>query len=65
MPTGRSTLATVIARRAQVRGAHSLLVCDAGRLTYAEAERRSALLARGLIALGAGKGIHVTSGCPA
>lgn len=36
-----------------------MLVCDDERLTYAEAQRRSAILARGLIALGAGKGTHV------
>ena len=34
-------------------------MCDADRLSYAEADRRSAQLARGLIALGAGKGTHV------
>ena len=34
-------------------------MCDAERLSYAEADRRSAVLARGLIALGAGKGTHV------
>ncbi len=34
-------------------------MCDAERLSYAEADRRSAQLARGLIALGAGKGAHV------
>ena len=34
-------------------------MCDAERLSYAEADRRSAQLARGLIALGAGKGTHV------
>ncbi len=36
-----------------------LLVCDAERLSYAEAGLRSAHLARGLIALGTGKGTHV------
>ncbi len=36
-----------------------MLVCDAERLSYADAERRSAELARGLIALGAGKGTHI------
>ena len=36
-----------------------MLVCDDDRLSYAEADRHSAELARGLIALGAGKGTHV------
>jgi acyl-CoA synthetase (AMP-forming)/AMP-acid ligase II len=35
------------------------LICDAERISYAGADRRSAELARGLIALGAGKGSHV------
>ena len=53
------TVAGVLRRQAEARGSHPLLVCDADRLTYAEAERRSAELARGLVALGAGKGTHV------
>jgi acyl-CoA synthetase (AMP-forming)/AMP-acid ligase II len=36
-----------------------LLVCDDDVVTYAAAERRSAELARGLLAAGAGKGTHV------
>ncbi|WP_029111556.1 class I adenylate-forming enzyme family protein [Mycobacterium sp. URHD0025] len=36
-----------------------LLICDDGRISYAEAQRRSAEVAGGLIALGAGKGTHV------
>ncbi|MGH3969752.1 MAG: class I adenylate-forming enzyme family protein, partial [Mycobacterium sp.] len=36
-----------------------LLICDAERVSYTAAERRSAQLARGLIALGAGKGTHI------
>jgi acyl-CoA synthetase (AMP-forming)/AMP-acid ligase II len=36
-----------------------LLTCDDTELTYAEADRRSAALARGLLALGAGPGSHV------
>jgi acyl-CoA synthetase (AMP-forming)/AMP-acid ligase II len=36
-----------------------MLVCDSDRLSYADAERRSAQLARGLVALGAGKGTHI------
>jgi acyl-CoA synthetase (AMP-forming)/AMP-acid ligase II len=41
------------------RGDHPLLICDDATLTYAEAEARSASLARGLLAAGAGKGTHV------
>ncbi|MFV8053081.1 class I adenylate-forming enzyme family protein [Mycobacterium sp. 48b] len=36
-----------------------LLICDEQRISYAEAQRRSAEVACGLIALGAGKGTHV------
>jgi acyl-CoA synthetase (AMP-forming)/AMP-acid ligase II len=35
------------------------LICDGDRLSYADADRLSAGLARGLVALGAGKGTHV------
>lgn len=41
------------------RAEHPLLICDDERLTYAEADRRSAQIARGLAALGVGKGSHV------
>jgi acyl-CoA synthetase (AMP-forming)/AMP-acid ligase II len=53
------TVAGVLRRQARARAEHPLLVCDHDRISYAEAERRSAELARGLIALGAGKGTHV------
>jgi len=46
-------------RQAALRGTHPLLICDSDRISYADAERRSAELARGLTALGAGKGSHV------
>lgn len=49
------SLVDLLRRRAD----HILLICDDERLTYAEADQRSAELARGLIALGAGKGTHV------
>lgn len=52
------TLAELLAVRAR-RGAHPLLICDDERLSYADAERRSAEIARGLVAAGAGKGTHV------
>jgi acyl-CoA synthetase (AMP-forming)/AMP-acid ligase II len=54
-----TTVAEVLRAQSHARGQHPLLVCDAERLSYAEADRRSAELARGLIALGAGKGTHV------
>jgi len=41
------------------RGDHPLLICDAERISYADADRLSTRLARGLIGLGAGKGSHV------
>lgn len=53
------TVSQVLRRQASARGEHPLLVCDAERISYGEAERRSALLARTLVALGAGKGTHV------
>jgi acyl-CoA synthetase (AMP-forming)/AMP-acid ligase II len=59
MPSDSLTVGNVLRRQARARGEHPLLICDAERLSYAEADRRSAHLARGLIALGAGKGTHV------
>jgi acyl-CoA synthetase (AMP-forming)/AMP-acid ligase II len=53
------TVAGVLRRQADSRGPHPLLVCDGDRLSYADADRRSAELARGLISLGAGKGTHI------
>ncbi|MGV0741857.1 class I adenylate-forming enzyme family protein [Mycolicibacterium sp. XJ870] len=41
------------------RGDHPLLICDDQRISYADAEARSARVARALVALGAGKGTHV------
>jgi acyl-CoA synthetase (AMP-forming)/AMP-acid ligase II len=59
MPGDSPTVAEVLRRQARSRAAHALLVCDGERISYAEADRRSAELARGLIAHGAGKGTHV------
>lgn len=53
------TLAAVLAEQACSRGQHALLICDTDRISYRDAERRSAMLARALVALGAGKGTHV------
>lgn len=59
MPDDPLTVAGLLRQQARLRGGHPILVCDADRISYAEAEVRSAELARGLIALGAGKGTHV------
>jgi acyl-CoA synthetase (AMP-forming)/AMP-acid ligase II len=59
MPSDSPTVAEILRHQARSRGDHPLLVCDGDRISYAEADRRSAELARGLIALGAGKGTHV------
>ncbi|MFE6862187.1 AMP-binding protein [Nocardia sp. NPDC057668] len=58
--TGFEPLVGSVLREAtRVHPDRPLLICDADRLTYRGAERRSATLARGLIALGAAKGTHV------
>ncbi|HUE35433.1 MAG TPA: class I adenylate-forming enzyme family protein [Mycobacterium sp.] len=56
---GDLTVAGILRHQAHSRGDHPLLVCDAERISYADADRRSAELARGLIAHGGGKGTHV------
>ena len=59
MPGEAVTIGEVLRTQARGRADHPLLICDAERITYAEAETLSALTARGLIGLGAGKGTHV------
>src|SRR5277367_4344841 len=59
MPSESPTVGEILRSQARSRGDHPLLICDAERVSYAEADRRSAQLARGLIGLGAGKGSHV------
>jgi acyl-CoA synthetase (AMP-forming)/AMP-acid ligase II len=59
MPGDSPTVAEILRHQARRRGDHALLVCDADRISYADADRRSAELARGLIAQGAGKGTQV------
>lgn len=54
-----ATLGELLRRQAGTRREHPLLVCDTERLSYAVVERRSAELARGLVARGAGKGTHI------
>ena len=53
------TVGDALRSQALSRADHPLLICDDERISYAEAERLSAQLARGLIALGAGKGSHI------
>jgi acyl-CoA synthetase (AMP-forming)/AMP-acid ligase II len=53
------TLPALLHERVASRGSSVLLACDDDILTYAAAEQRSAALARGLLAAGAGKGTHV------
>lgn len=52
------TVPALLAERAAL-GDKPLLVCDDDVLTYGEADRRSAAVARGLLALGVAKGAHV------
>ena len=53
------TVPALLAARAAERPDDVLLVCDGDRLTYGEADRRSALLARALLAAGVGHGSRV------
>jgi acyl-CoA synthetase (AMP-forming)/AMP-acid ligase II len=53
------TVPALLRARAASRGTAVLLACDDDVLTYEAAERRSAALARGLLAAGVGKGTHV------
>lgn len=55
----QTTIAAWIRDLAARFGERELIVGDAGRLSYAEAEQRSARMARGLLAAGVGKGSHV------
>jgi acyl-CoA synthetase (AMP-forming)/AMP-acid ligase II len=59
MPSDSPTVGEVLRSQALSRGDHPLVICDAERVSYAEAERLSAHLAGGLMARGAGKGSHV------
>ncbi len=53
------TVGALLRERAAERGSAALLVTDDDTLTYAEADARSATLARALLAAGAGHGTHV------
>jgi acyl-CoA synthetase (AMP-forming)/AMP-acid ligase II len=54
-----ATVGRVLADAARRRGEHPFVICDDQRISYAEAERRSAAVARGLLASGVRKGTHV------
>src|ERR1700678_1291392 len=54
-----TVVADVLRAQAHSWGDHPLLICDSERVSYADADRLSARLARGLVGLGAGKGSHV------
>jgi acyl-CoA synthetase (AMP-forming)/AMP-acid ligase II len=59
MTVEASTVGQMVRQQATARGDHALLVCDSERISYREVNERSAQLARGLVAIGAGKGTHV------
>jgi acyl-CoA synthetase (AMP-forming)/AMP-acid ligase II len=58
------TVPALLRERAAARPDAVLLVCDDDVLTYGAADRRSARLARGLLASGAGNGTHVGTSIP-
>ncbi len=53
------TLPSLLHDRASARDDHAWLICDDDVLTYTEAEARSARLAKGLLASGAGPGTRI------
>ncbi len=58
-PSTTRTVPALLAERVAAVGDRALLVCDDDTLTYADADRRSAGLAKGLLAAGFGKGNHI------
>jgi acyl-CoA synthetase (AMP-forming)/AMP-acid ligase II len=54
-----TTVSRVLREHVAARPALDFVVCDDDRLTYADAERRSRVLARGLLAAGAGRGSRI------
>src|SRR6185503_17785524 len=59
LPYARATLGELLRHQAARFGDRVALVQESARITYAELERRSAALARGLVASGVGKGSRV------
>jgi acyl-CoA synthetase (AMP-forming)/AMP-acid ligase II len=54
-----TTVSGVLRRHVEERPDTDFVVCDDDRLTYSDAERRSRVLARGLLAAGAGRGSRI------
>jgi acyl-CoA synthetase (AMP-forming)/AMP-acid ligase II len=54
-----TTVGRVLRERVAAHADLDYVVCDDDRLTYADAERRSRVLARGLLATGAGRGSRI------
>jgi acyl-CoA synthetase (AMP-forming)/AMP-acid ligase II len=59
MPMVSTTVSRVLREQVAERPDADFVVCDDDRLTYAGAERRSRVLARGLLAAGAGRGSRI------
>ena len=57
--TAPTTVSRTLRAHVAARPDADYVVCDDDRLTYADAERRSRLLARGLLAAGAGRGSRI------
>lgn len=57
--TTPTTVSRVLRRQVGARPDADFVVCDDDRLTYADAEHRSRVLARGLLASGAGRGSRI------
>jgi acyl-CoA synthetase (AMP-forming)/AMP-acid ligase II len=55
----RLTIGALIEQRAGSIGAQDFFICDDERLTYADANAQSRVVARALLALGAGRSTHV------
>ena len=59
MTTAQTTVPAVLATHARERADHPWIVCDDERLTFADAERESRVIARGLLGAGIGRGANV------
>src|SRR5256885_8254532 len=57
--SGLTTVGRLLRERVAAHGDVEYVVCDDDRLTYADAERRSRVLGRGLLAAGVGRGSRV------
>src|SRR3954454_20250835 len=57
--SGLTTVGRLLRERVAAHGDVEYVVCDDDRLTYGDAERRSRVLARGLLAAGAGRGSRI------